>query len=99
MCDSGDGNKVWERGGAGPLPLVRAIDLFHAVSLEVGARRLNTKSRMLATPMSEVAQLRAFLKLGRPQFLIGGLLLFALGAVLAKSEIDWQLYVWGQATI
>jgi 1,4-dihydroxy-2-naphthoate octaprenyltransferase len=46
--------------------------------------------------------LRAFLKLGRPQFLIGGLLLFALGSTLARTQgvgINWQRYVWGQATI
>ena len=52
--------------------------------------------------MSEVARLRAFLKLGRPQFLIGGLLLFALGSVLARAEgvgIDWSRYAWGQATV
>ncbi len=52
--------------------------------------------------MVEVARLRAFLKLGRPQFLIGGLLLFALGSALASAQgvsIDWQRYVWGQATI
>jgi 1,4-dihydroxy-2-naphthoate octaprenyltransferase len=52
--------------------------------------------------MAGAARLRAFLKLGRPQFLIGGLLLFALGSVLARAEgvgINWQRYVWGQATI
>jgi 1,4-dihydroxy-2-naphthoate octaprenyltransferase len=52
--------------------------------------------------MIEVARLGAFLKLGRPQFLIGGLLLFALGSTLAGAHdagIDWQRYLWGQATI
>jgi 1,4-dihydroxy-2-naphthoate polyprenyltransferase len=52
--------------------------------------------------MSEVARLRAFLKLGRPHFLIGGLLLFALGSALAAAEgvrIDWHRYAWGQATV
>jgi len=52
--------------------------------------------------MPEVGRLRAFLKLGRPHFLIGGLLLFALGSALARTVgvvIDWQRYVWGQATI
>jgi 1,4-dihydroxy-2-naphthoate polyprenyltransferase len=52
--------------------------------------------------MTEVARLRAFLKLGRPQFLIGGLLLFALGSTLARAQgvgINWQRYVCGQATI
>jgi 1,4-dihydroxy-2-naphthoate octaprenyltransferase len=52
--------------------------------------------------MTDVARLGAFLKLGRPQFLIGGLLLFALGSALARTQgmpINWQRYVWGQATI
>jgi 1,4-dihydroxy-2-naphthoate octaprenyltransferase len=57
---------------------------------------------MLTTSMSEVSRLRAFVKLGRPHFLIGGLLLFALGSILATGRgvgIDWERYVWGQATI
>jgi 1,4-dihydroxy-2-naphthoate octaprenyltransferase len=52
--------------------------------------------------MLEVARLRAFIRLGRPQFLVGGFLLFALGSVLARvagATIDWQRYAWGQATI
>ncbi|HEX3849892.1 MAG TPA: prenyltransferase [Polyangiaceae bacterium] len=52
--------------------------------------------------MAGAARLRAFLKLGRPHFLVGGLLLFALGSVLARAQgigINWQRYVWGQATI
>jgi 1,4-dihydroxy-2-naphthoate octaprenyltransferase len=52
--------------------------------------------------MTYAAQLRAFLKLGRPKFLFGGLLLFALGSVLGTQQtlgINWPRYVWGQATI
>jgi len=52
--------------------------------------------------MVEVARLGALLKLGRPHFLIGGVLLFALGTALARAEgvaIDWQRYFWGQVTI
>lgn len=52
--------------------------------------------------MMEVAPLGAFLKLGRPHFLIGGLLLFGLGSALAAAggaSIDWQRYAWGQATV
>ena len=52
--------------------------------------------------MIEVARLRAFLTLGRPQFLIGGVLMFGLGSALAGAQgvgINWQRYVWGQATI
>jgi 1,4-dihydroxy-2-naphthoate octaprenyltransferase len=58
---------------------------------------------MLTTvSMPDAARLRAFLKLGRPHFLVGGLLLFALGSLLARAQdvgINWQRYVWGQATI
>jgi 1,4-dihydroxy-2-naphthoate polyprenyltransferase len=49
-----------------------------------------------------VAQTCAFLKLGRPHFLIGGFLLFALGSALAAvqgASIDWSKYAWGQAVI
>ncbi|MEP7052536.1 MAG: prenyltransferase [Pseudomonadota bacterium] len=52
--------------------------------------------------MADAARFRAFLKLGRPHFLLGGLLLFALGSLLAKAcgvRINWQGYAWGQATI
>src|SRR3954465_11972174 len=52
--------------------------------------------------MTEVARLRALLKLGRPQFLVGGLLLFALGSTLARAQgvsLSWPRYAWGQAVI
>ena len=52
--------------------------------------------------MTALASPIALLKLGRPHFLIGGLLLFALGSVLAAVQgvaINWQRYFWGQATI
>jgi len=48
------------------------------------------------------ATIVAFLKLGRPLFLIGGFILFALGAALAVVQgvrIDWARYAWGQAVI
>jgi 1,4-dihydroxy-2-naphthoate octaprenyltransferase len=48
------------------------------------------------------AQLIAFLKLGRPHFLLGGALLFALGSALAAVQglkIDWVRYAWGQSVI
>ena len=44
----------------------------------------------------------AFVKLGRPKFLVGGLLLFALGSALAAqggAKIDWYRYAWGQAIV
>src|SRR3954465_14792832 len=48
------------------------------------------------------AQLLAFLKLGRPHFLLGGFLLFGLGSALAAVQglkIDWVRYAWGQSVI
>src|SRR3954469_1842475 len=48
------------------------------------------------------AQILAFLKLGRPKFLIGGFVLFALGSALAAIQgatMDWSRYAWGQAVI
>ncbi|HEY0466642.1 MAG TPA: prenyltransferase [Polyangiaceae bacterium] len=48
------------------------------------------------------ARLGAFLKLGRPHFLIGGWLFFALGSAVAAilgASIDWPRYAWGQAVI
>ena len=52
--------------------------------------------------MIELARLGAFLKLGRPHFLLGGILSFALGSALAAVNgvnIDWPRYAWGQAII
>ena len=52
--------------------------------------------------MSQAARLRAFLRLGRPHFLVGGLLLFALGSLLAAESgagLDWQRYLCGQGVI
>ncbi|MET0793180.1 MAG: prenyltransferase [Polyangiaceae bacterium] len=48
------------------------------------------------------AALLAFVKLGRPKFLAGGLLLYGLGAVLAAVagvRTDWSRYFWGQAVV
>ncbi len=44
----------------------------------------------------------AFVKLGRPKFLVGGLLSFGLGSALAAlghTAIDWHRYAWGQAIV
>ncbi|HYQ26135.1 MAG TPA: prenyltransferase [Polyangiaceae bacterium] len=52
--------------------------------------------------MITATRLVAFLKLGRPHFLIGGFLLFGLGAALATlhgAHIDWRRYAWGQGVI
>ncbi|MEO6600636.1 MAG: prenyltransferase [Polyangiaceae bacterium] len=48
------------------------------------------------------ATVLAFVKLGRPKFLVGGLLLYGLGtalAALAGAPTDWPRYVWGQAIV
>jgi 1,4-dihydroxy-2-naphthoate polyprenyltransferase len=47
-------------------------------------------------------RLVAFVKLGRPQFLVGGFVLYGLGAALAAAggaAVDWRRYVWGQLVI
>jgi 1,4-dihydroxy-2-naphthoate polyprenyltransferase len=48
------------------------------------------------------AAVLAFVKLGRPKFLVGGLLLYALGTALAAvagAPTHWPRYVWGQAIV
>jgi 1,4-dihydroxy-2-naphthoate octaprenyltransferase len=48
------------------------------------------------------ARLIAFVKLGRPQFLVGGFVLYGLGAALAAvggAVLDWRRYAWGQLVI
>jgi len=45
---------------------------------------------------------RAFVRLGRPKFLVGGFALYALGAAIAAylgHPIDWARYGWGQFAI
>jgi len=52
--------------------------------------------------MSDGARVVAFFKLGRPHFLVGGFLLFALGVALAAVHgvrVDWERYAWGQGVI
>jgi 1,4-dihydroxy-2-naphthoate polyprenyltransferase len=47
-------------------------------------------------------KVRAFIRLGRPQFLGGGFLLFALGALIAAragAVIDWGRYATGQLAV
>jgi 1,4-dihydroxy-2-naphthoate octaprenyltransferase len=44
----------------------------------------------------------AFVRLGRPQFLVGGFVLYGLGAalaVVAGAAFDLRRYVWGQAAV
>jgi 1,4-dihydroxy-2-naphthoate octaprenyltransferase len=45
---------------------------------------------------------RAFVKLGRPLFLVGGFVLYGLGAALAAyagAVVDWHRYLWGQLAV
>ena len=44
-------------------------------------------------------RLRAFATLTRPVFLLGGALLYGLGAALSPEPIDWDAYAWGQALV
>jgi len=48
------------------------------------------------------ARLSAFVRLGRPVFLVGGFALYALGAAIAASRgsaIDWISFAWGQLAV
>ncbi len=48
------------------------------------------------------AQLLAFIQLGRPHFLAGGFLFYALGAAIARfqgASLDWRAYIWGQVAV
>ena len=48
------------------------------------------------------SRLLAFAKLGRPKFLVGGLVFYGLGAALAAVDgaaIDWRRYAFGQALV
>ncbi len=52
--------------------------------------------------MTRAAQIVSFVKLGRPHFLLGGVLLFALGSALAAVQgvkIEWLRYAWGQSVV
>src|SRR3954470_2594283 len=65
---------------------------------------LSPRSTCVLTPdfIMGAARLLAFLKLGRPHFLLGGFLLFGLGSALAAVQglkIDWVRYAWGQSVI
>ncbi len=47
-------------------------------------------------------RLLSFVKLGRPQFLLGGLVFYGLGAALAAvdgASFDWRRYAWGQGVV
>lgn len=47
-------------------------------------------------------KLIAFVQLGRPHFLVGGFVVYGLGAalaVLSGAAIDWRRYLWGQLAI
>jgi len=51
-----------------------------------------------------VRQVGAFIRLGRPLFLVGGLVFYGLGAAIAVfveggRAIDWRRYVWGQVAV
>jgi 1,4-dihydroxy-2-naphthoate octaprenyltransferase len=52
--------------------------------------------------VTTIGRVRAFVRLGRPIFLIGGFVLYGLGAAVAAylgQEIDWARFAWGQLAI
>ena len=56
----------------------------------------------MTAPSMAFYRLRAFVKLGRPLFLGGGFVMYALGAALAVFagvRIDWSRYAWGQLAV
>jgi 1,4-dihydroxy-2-naphthoate octaprenyltransferase len=61
------------------------------------------KPRFVPRPLTTAVQrVCAFIRLGRPQFLLGGLVLYGLGAAVAKAQgrsIDPSVYLLGQAVI
>ncbi len=46
-----------------------------------------------------MSRLRAFASLTRPVFLLGGALLYGLGAALSPHPVDWTAYLIGQALV
>jgi 1,4-dihydroxy-2-naphthoate octaprenyltransferase len=53
-------------------------------------------------PSTIFGRISAFLRLGRPIFLVGGFVFYGLGAAIAfyrLGRIDWPLYAWGQAAV
>ena len=62
--------------------------------------------RACAGSRFRVRQVGAFVRLGRPLFLVGGFVFYGLGAAIAAYRaraaaraIDWRRYVWGQVAI
>ncbi len=52
--------------------------------------------------MRHITQLVAFLRLGRPLFLVGGFVLYGLGVAIALyggTTFDWQAWAWGQLVV
>src|SRR5262245_43455275 len=57
---------------------------------------------MLGCVTVDARALRAFIKLGRPKFLVGGFVLYGLGAALAVAAgapLDVGLFAWGQLVV
>jgi 1,4-dihydroxy-2-naphthoate octaprenyltransferase len=65
-------------------------------------RRIHRGRNVLSGAMSVVGKVGAFVRLGRPLFLTGGFVLYALGAAAAASMgavVDGRLYVAGQVIV
>ena len=49
-----------------------------------------------------LSRVRAFVRLGRPIFLVGGVVFYGLGAAVAAfqgSRLDWKRFAWGQLAV
>ncbi len=84
-----------------------ATPLQNPAVLPSGSRRagplsLRAPSSACSHGMSTTYRVLSFVKLGRPRFLVAGVLLFALGAALAAvdgASIVWRRYAWGQCIV
>jgi 1,4-dihydroxy-2-naphthoate octaprenyltransferase len=55
-----------------------------------------------ALPCLSLSRVRAFVRLGRPIFLVGGVVLYGVGAAVAHFRgfhLDWQRFAWGQLAV
>jgi 1,4-dihydroxy-2-naphthoate polyprenyltransferase len=69
---------------------------------DVGCARAGDVQAIVSTVSSVASRLVAFVKLGRPLFLVGGFVMYGLGAALAAyagATIDWARYAWGQVAV
>jgi 1,4-dihydroxy-2-naphthoate octaprenyltransferase len=71
-------------------------------SAESGRRGSTFRMKSSAAFSDLRTRIRAFFRLGRPKFLVGGVALYALGAAIAAylgHRIDWTRFAWGQLAV